>query len=135
MTSLTQKTSATFWASFASFMLGVGVLLGAFGAHGLQAHPLAHPKTLALWQTATLYLFVHALGILIIAILIHLKWCKQALAILMSFGIFLFSGSLYLLALGAPSRLGIITPIGGLCFVVAWFLLAWQSIKAHKTRI
>ena len=98
-------------------LLAVG--LGAFGAHALKPRLLEN-GTLDTWQTAALYHLVHALAML-------LPWsmggklqpCRWFLA-----GIVIFSGSLYFLSLTGWTRLGIITPVGGLCFMVGWLLLA-----------
>ncbi len=70
-------------------------------------------------------LFYHALGLLIVAVLIRLQLAPKSVAWLMQFGIVLFTGSLYLMALGMPRWLGAITPIGGTLFIVAWLWLAW----------
>lgn len=113
----------------ASALLAVGVLLGAFGAHGLKS--FATPKALEYWQTATLYLFIHALGIFAIAILTHLKLTHSRPAYCLLAGILIFCGSLYLMALGLPRWLGAITPIGGTLFVAGWIWLA-MSLKNFK---
>ena len=111
-----------------SALLGVG--LGAFGAHGLKAK--VTPEMLAVWQTGVLYHLVHALGLLLIGILCHLMpeaaTARNAgWAILL--GTVLFSGSLYLLVLTGIKPLGMITPFGGIAFLLGWLLLgiaAWQ---------
>ena len=111
-----------------SALLGVG--LGAFGAHGLKAK--VTPEMLAVWQTGVLYHLVHALSLLLIGILCHLMpeaaTARNAgWAIL--FGTVLFSGSLYLLVLTGIKPLGMITPFGGIAFLLGWLLLgiaAWQ---------
>ncbi|MEE4314691.1 MAG: DUF423 domain-containing protein [Desulfofustis sp.] len=111
-----------------SALLGVG--LGAFGAHGLKAR--VTPEMLAVWQTGVLYHLVHALGLLLIGVLCHLMpeaaTARNAgWAILL--GSVLFSGSLYLLVLTGIKPLGMITPFGGIAFLLGWLLLgiaAWQ---------
>ena len=111
-----------------SALLGVG--LGAFGAHGLKAK--VTPEMLAVWQTGVMYHLVHALGLLLIGILCHLMpeaaTARNAgWAILL--GTVLFSGSLYLLVLTGIKPLGMITPFGGIAFLLGWLLLgiaAWQ---------
>lgn len=116
------------WASVASLLLFFGVMLGAFGAHGLPkwTDPALLPKALEWWHTATLYLFVHALGLLFVAILMGLNLCKRAVAICLVVGTLIFSGTLYLMGLGFPRWLGAITPIGGTLMMVGWGLLFWQ---------
>jgi len=111
-----------------SAFLGVG--LGAFGAHGLKTK--VTPEMLAVWQTGVLYHLVHALGLLLIGILCHMMPEAATVrnagwAILL--GTVLFSGSLYLLVLTGVKPLGMITPFGGIAFLVGWLLLgvaAWQ---------
>jgi uncharacterized membrane protein YgdD (TMEM256/DUF423 family) len=103
----------------------VGVALGAFGAHALRER--LSSEMLNVWHTAVEYHFIHALGLLIVGILLlHfptsglLRWSGW----LMFAGIVLFSGSLYVLALTGTRILGAITPFGGVLFIVAWALLA-----------
>ncbi|MFB2539685.1 DUF423 domain-containing protein [Acinetobacter sp. c3-l95] len=115
--------------AIASINLACAIMLGAFGAHGLKN--IADEQQLAWWATATQYFFYHALGLLAVAVLYHvIEIIKINLIFnLMQAGIVLFSGSLYLMALGMPKMLGMITPIGGLCFILAWLLLAVQAFK------
>lgn len=108
-----------------------GVALGAFGAHALKARLAA--DQLALWNTATQYLFWHALGVLAVGLactqLPDSSWLRAAGALLAA-GILLFSGSLYLLALGAPRGFGAVTPIGGVAFLAGWAALAVGALRA-----
>lgn len=112
----------------------LAVLLGAFGAHALKAR-LA-PDMLAVYQTGVLYHLIHALGLMLIGAIqavapnnhIDSRLLKLA-AILIAVGIVLFSGSLYLLAITGIAKIGVITPIGGLCFLVGWALVAWQMLR------
>ena len=98
----------------------LGVALGAFGAHALKGRLEAHPTT-EVWKTAVLYHFIHALALLLLAVL---PTVSRATASLFVAGILLFSGSLYLLALTNVKWLGAITPLGGLCFLAGWIWLA-----------
>src|SRR6478672_2113940 len=100
--------------SGAAMLMAVAVALGAFGAHALKTR-LA-PDALALWQTAVNYHAWHALGLLGVGVLMTQRPQVEGLrapAALFVAGIVLFSGSLYALALGAPSRSGLVTPFGG----------------------
>ncbi len=128
-TKSTQSTALTF-AIIACVVLGLGVLLGAFGAHGLKS--FASPKAIQWWQTATLYLFIHGLGVLANSVLIYLGLIHKKAVICMLLGMAIFCGTLYGMALGAPRWLGAITPIGGSLMVVAWFWLAVSLIQAKK---
>jgi len=113
----------------------VAVAMGAFGAHGLKA--ILTPDMLAIYKTAVTYQMWHALGLGFIALLRaqnpDVNTLKYA-AWLMFSGIVLFSGSLYLLSLSGLKWLGMITPIGGLCFLSAWLLMAVFSFKSLKSR-
>lgn len=111
-----------------SAMLGVG--FGAFGAHGLKA--IISPELLTVYQTGVSYQMWHALGLIAIA-LVHtqsqhsrlLHWAGW----LMFAGIVLFSGSLYLLAILNVKWLGMITPFGGVAFLLAWLLITLFAAK------
>lgn len=111
----------------ASFLMAVGVLLGAFGSHSLKA--FASDKTLVWWTTATLYLFIHTLGIFLVAILAKLNLVSPRPAYALLSGIVLFCGSLYAMALGLPTALGMITPMGGIAFVIGWI---WLLISVFR---
>jgi uncharacterized membrane protein YgdD (TMEM256/DUF423 family) len=103
-------------------MAGVGA--GAFGAHGLKR--LIEPDMLAVWQTAVLYQLVHALGMLLAALLAahySISLFRHAGAVMLA-GIVIFSGSLYVLVLSDIKWLGAITPIGGVAFIIAWAMVA-----------
>ncbi|MDQ0271777.1 DUF423 domain-containing protein [Cytobacillus purgationiresistens] len=108
----------------------LSVAFGAFGAHGLEGR--VEPKYLETWQTAVQYQMFHAVGLLIIGVLLSkipdsslLTWSGW----LMLFGIILFSGSLYVLSVTGISVLGAITPIGGVGFLVAWVLMIIYAVK------
>lgn len=119
-----------FLAALSGFM---GVAMGAFGAHGLKE--VLTPEMLAVFKTAVDYQMWHALGLALIAIFRQqvsetdvLKWAGW----LMFSGIVLFSGSLYLLSTLNMKWLGMITPIGGVCFLLAWALLAFFAFNPKK---
>lgn len=111
----------------------LGVALGAFGAHGLKM--LLSPQMMAVYKTGVDYQMWHALGLGLIAMFSQqaqqsnlLKWAGW----MMFAGIILFSGSLYLMAIFNIKWLGIVTPLGGLSFLVAWVLViifSFQSLK------
>lgn len=110
----------------AAAVLGaVGVALGAFGAHGLRARLDAH--ALGVWETAVRYHLVHAVALLAIALSPHAA-ALRASGWLFAAGIALFSGSLYVLALGGPRALGPVTPLGGLAFIAGWLWLARAAL-------
>ena len=111
-----------FWGAL--FALS-GVMIGAFGAHGLKA--LLTPDQLAIYHTGVDYQFVHALALLLLGALAQHQTPKawQLAATLFIAGVFIFSGSLYVLVLTDTSWLGAITPIGGTSFIAGWAALLW----------
>ncbi len=116
-------------AAFGGFS---GVALGAFAAHGLKAR--LSPEYLAVFQTGVHYQLIHSLALLAVALL--MLQAPQALlrvsGSLFALGMLLFSGSLYLLTLTGISKLGMITPLGGLAFLAGWLCLgitAWRMAR------
>jgi uncharacterized membrane protein YgdD (TMEM256/DUF423 family) len=97
----------------------LAVALGAFGAHSLKSTLETHGMVDA-WNKAVLYHFIHAIALLVLAL--HGTINRSAWWLLLA-GIFLFSGSLYLMALTNLRSLGFVTPIGGLCFLAGWMWL------------
>ncbi len=121
------------WTAVAGAALGIAVILGAFGAHGLRAR--LDTYAMGVYERAVFYHFIHALGLLVASILPKLGvisapsagWiCSLLLA-----GIVIFSGSLYALAITGIRALGAITPFGGLCYIGAWLLLAIAAFRAR----
>jgi uncharacterized membrane protein YgdD (TMEM256/DUF423 family) len=111
----------------------LSVALGAFAAHALQAR--LDPGSLATFKTGVEYQFYHSLGLLLIAQFTRISPASSPLlwsGRLMGLGILLFSGSLYLLALTDTSWPGPVTPLGGLCFLAAWFCLAIHGWKSGR---
>jgi len=108
---------------------GLAVVAGAFGAHGLRAR--LSPDMMAVFETAARYHMYHALGLLAVAVVAGRVTERGAVLAgwLFVAGTVLFSGSLYLLALGGPRWLGAVTPLGGLCFIVGWLALAWSALR------
>lgn len=110
-------------------LMGLAVILGAFGAHALKER--VDPYLLEVWHTGVTYHAWHALGLLLIGVLMSTQSVTKAplSAWLMVAGIAIFSGSLYAMTLTGVRWLGAITPIGGLCFIAAWALLAMRLVK------
>lgn len=100
------------------------VAFGAFGAHALRGSLDA--ASLQVWHTAVDYQFWHALALLAVAGFAPAQGARwwRASGIAFVAGVALFCGSLYALALGAPHWLGALTPLGGLCLISGWLLLA-----------
>lgn len=110
----------------------LGVILGAFGAHGLKKS--LSPEMLSVYQTGINYHLYHAMALLLVGIVIklgaanidYLKWSGY----LFVAGIILFSGSLYLLSITGNKLFGPITPMGGLCFIAGWLLFSLSIYKS-----
>ena len=114
---------------FGLFCCGLSVAMGAFGAHALKDRVSEY--SMAIYDKAILYQFFHAFGILFIGILGQLFNSEQfnICAVLFIIGILLFSGSLIILAITGIKWLGAITPIGGMLFIIGWFLLFFKILK------
>jgi uncharacterized membrane protein YgdD (TMEM256/DUF423 family) len=100
----------------------LGVALGAFGAHGLK-NTLTVNDTASIWQTAVLYHLLHAVASL---------WASgrsSAIVWLWTAGVFIFSGSLYILAITNIRWLGAVTPVGGLLLLAGWALVVFSKSK------
>lgn len=102
----------------------MAVACGAFGAHGLEGK--LSEKFLEVWKTAVQYQMFHAGGLLAVGLLWNhlsshnlLNWSGW----MMFLGIILFSGSLYVLSVTSITKLGIITPFGGVAFLASWVLM------------
>ena len=108
----------------------LAVVLGAFGAHALKSK--LDENLLRIYETGNDYHFYHALGLLIIGIIAMLipvnLWLKSS-GWLMFAGILVFCGSLYALSILNLRWLGMITPVGGLLFIIAWLCLCIAVIK------
>lgn len=115
------------WIGIAAINLAIAVALGAFGAHGLKR--LVSVQQLEWWHTATLYLFIHALGLLLVGLLIRLNYATQTTAWLLQIGVLIFAGSLFAMTLDAPRWFGAITPIGGVLMIAGW---VWLAVTAYR---
>lgn len=125
-------TSRSFLVS-GLFLLLLAVALGAFGAHALKA--VLSDQQLQVWRTANDYQFYHALGLVGLGIWARSQpssgWiilCGYSLLL----GVVLFSGSLYVMLLSGMSALGMITPLGGVLFMLGW--LCWLVAVFRQPR-
>lgn len=115
------------FALLGALLAGVAVALGAFAAHGLKSHLDLYSQ--GIWETAVRYQFWHALGLLALDPLArHHRQVRAQRLFLVSgraffAGVVLFSGSLYVLALSGIKALGMVTPLGGVGFLVGWAAL------------
>ena len=122
-----------------SLMAMTAVLLGAFGSHGLKE--IIEPERVAIYEIGVRYQFYHALAILAVGILLYFgkKRFLHYAGGLFTAGIFLFSGSLYLLSiqelLELPiAVLGPMTPIGGTVFIIGWVLFFISTFMHHERK-
>jgi uncharacterized membrane protein YgdD (TMEM256/DUF423 family) len=116
-------------------MTAIAVVLGAFGTHGLRGK--IGYDLLEIYQTGTYYLLVHSLGMMIYGLWFNLLANTDKIkcwpALLFLVGSFIFTGSLYAITFTSIRSFGMITPIGGVLFILAWFGFAnqvrTQSVK------
>jgi len=124
------------WSSVGAVLLALAVLVGAFGAHALKARLDTYAA--GIYERAVFYHFVHAIGLLGIGISIKAGVVSVSSASLAGWflltGIIVFSGSLYALALTGIRKLGAVTPLGGLAFVVGWIVFAYSSSSGSSAR-
>lgn len=118
-----------------TILAGLAVALGAFGAHGLKK--IATPDQVATYQTGVQYQMYHALALILVALLadrVYNGFITSA-GVLFVAGIIFFSGSLYLIVSmqamnrTVPTLVGILTPVGGLFFIMGWICLLIGILK------
>lgn len=118
-----------------TILAGLSVVLGAFGAHGLRK--VVSPENVAIYQTGVQYQMYHALALILVGILSE-KIIHSMLSFAGGFfiaGVVFFSGSLYLIVSlyamnkTVPKLIGILTPIGGLFFILGWICLLVSLLK------
>ena len=124
--------------SLGAIMALIAVAAGAFGAHGLR--PMLSEKMMAVFETGVRYHLVHALAMLVAGLsaqaFSHPVFVKAGWSFLV--GILIFSGSLYTMTLTDIRTLGILTPIGGLAFLIGWGLLVrgyWKPPLIGKSSV
>mgnify|MGYP006296499497 CR=1 FL=1 len=113
----------------------LAVILGAFGAHGLEGK--ISPEQIRSYETGVRYHFIHTLALLLTALFynqLNPRWAGLAGAFFLA-GVLLFSASIYLLStrslLGIENWtwLGPITPLGGVAFILGWIFLLVSSVS------
>ncbi|MBV7336237.1 DUF423 domain-containing protein [Chloroflexi bacterium TSY] len=114
----------------ASILGGLGVALGAFGAHALEGR--VEERLLEVFETGVRYHFYHALALVIVVVALD-RWPESNLPSIAGWlfvvGILVFSGSLYLMTFTGIRWLGAITPIGGVAFIAGWICLALVALS------
>lgn len=117
------------WAIAACCLGGVGVVGGAMGAHALAK--VLTPERLAAYETAILYLMLHAVALLAVSLFgaatgKTLTWSPR----LWMAGVVLFSGSIVLLTTTPLRGFGWVTPLGGVCLIAGWVMLAVELARS-----
>ena len=111
------------WLRVGGVLMALGVAAGAFGAHGLRER--VSPEMLAVWKTGANYHMLHAMALVLLGAGLQDKISQpQICGWLFTIGILFFAGSLYAMTLTGLGWLGALTPLGGLCFIGAWLVLA-----------
>ena len=108
-----------------ALLAALGVMLGAFGAHGLRS--ALTPEALGWWQTGVQYQMWHAVGLVAVGAA-RLPGTRLAVWLL-TLGTLVFAGSLYVMALTGMRWLGAVTPFGGLLMIGGWLVLCWRLLR------
>jgi uncharacterized membrane protein YgdD (TMEM256/DUF423 family) len=106
------------------------VAFGAFGAHALKSR--LEPAMLKTFEVGVRYQMYHALALIAVGLLAHRDSSVSRAGWFFAVGTVLFSGSLYGLSLTGLRFFGPITPIGGVCFLSGWAMLAWRLLRAER---
>ena len=127
------------WVLVGSLSAGIAVALGALAAHGLEGwladnFPASAEKRLANWKTGVTYQMYHSLGLILIGLVVRTRFSESSLscsiaAVLMLLGIGLFSGMLYGWVLLDVRAMVLLVPIGGICLIAGWVMLAWSVFR------
>ena len=116
--------------AIASFMMALGICLGAFGAHALKS--ILDEHMLKIYNTGVQYQFYNTLGLFIATFIYALKPDSKKVfifLILIVVGMCIFSFSLYFLTILSMPILGAITPIGGSLLIIGWLTLTYGIVK------
>jgi uncharacterized membrane protein YgdD (TMEM256/DUF423 family) len=101
------------------------VAIGAFGAHGLREK--LSSEMLEVYKTGVLYQLIHSIVLLVLSLNTMIKTKLPTIFILS--GIILFSFSLYIYSTSGLRFFAMITPIGGVCFLIGWLIIIYEAIK------
>ena len=115
-----------------TLFLALATVIGAMGTHALK--PRLSADDYGVLQVAIQYQFYNSLGLLGVGLIADRwpgAWIHRA-AVLLIVGVALFSGSLYLILLGAPKIVGVLTPAGGLCLILGWAAAALAVLRAAR---
>lgn len=118
-----------YWITIGAIFGFIAVAIGAFGAHRLKT--IISPEMLEIFKTGILYHLIHAVIITAIGFYSNPKFFKSAL--FLSIGIILFSFSLYIYSITGIKTFAMITPLGGISFLIGWLLMIIASVKKNNT--
>jgi len=104
------------------------VAIGAFGAHGLREKLTS--EMLEVYKTGVLYQLIHSVVLLVLSLNNIIKAKFPSIFFLL--GIILFSFSLYIYSTSGITAYAMITPVGGVCFLIGWFLIIYEALKAKQ---
>ena len=124
------KISASKWIVISSLMGFLGVAIGAFGAHSLKQY--LTPETTETFRTGVLYHLIHSSVLLAVSLSTRLDLMKANKFFLA--GIILFSLSLYIYSLTSIKIIAMITPLGGVSFLLGWLMLMWQGGRGERIK-
>lgn len=118
------------------FLMAATIAIGAFGAHGLKE--IVDASSLNTFEVGVRYQMYHALAIVILGFVPSPLKLKRIVFWLFVVGILFFSGSIYLLSLNSvlpfdAARIGFITPLGGLLFIIGWLRWGYGMIKSNRS--
>lgn len=121
----TAASLASTWAATGAALTGLAVALGAVGAHLLE--PALSPDRLDTFGTATRYLVIHGLALMVVALMP--RTARVAAPLLLA-GSVTFSLALYLLVWTGAGAFGAVAPIGGVLMIMGWAVLAWRLSRS-----
>jgi uncharacterized membrane protein YgdD (TMEM256/DUF423 family) len=116
------------WLIISAISGFTAVAIGAFGAHGLRAK--LSTEMLEVYKTGVLYQLIHSVVLLALSLNNQIK--AQLPSIFILSGIILFSFSLYIYSTSGIRFFAMITPIGGVCFLIGWLLIIYEAIKVKS---
>jgi len=113
------------WITIGGIFGFLGVAIGAFGAHSLKS--LLTPESVEIYKTGVLYQLIHSVVILGIGFYGHKEYSIAGW--FFTAGIVMFSFSLYLYSATQVASFAIVTPFGGICFLIGWILVVVNSLR------
>jgi uncharacterized membrane protein YgdD (TMEM256/DUF423 family) len=116
----------------AAVMMAIATALGAYASHGLDG--IVSADAVRTFETGVTYQFVHALGVLGVAVYAERHRLSHLLplaAVVVLAGTVLFCGGVYASALGGPGAIAAVAPAGGVCLIAGWLMIALAVLRIH----